>query len=263
MAWTCLLAENLPEFLLPWAFQHSVWIFNCYLNAEDKTTPFEILGKKCPSLELCWVFGAKSFIYEHNLRKDFSARAVIGYHVGVSEDSKGWLFWVPEKRTIIKSASGVFDERRHYINNTTYNANVNSIQVCNIFDGSMVNELNKQDWSVSQLSEQNGLEIFIPSTYRKAMISKHNTNWMQAIDEEIESMQTEDVFVPVDLNVALKEAPHENILRTKWVFTKKPKQFKARLAARGFHQIHGINYDENFAPTPTFSSLRLLFPLLV
>ncbi|MBW0538836.1 hypothetical protein O181_078551 [Austropuccinia psidii MF-1] len=168
-------------------------------------------------------------------------------------------FWVPENKTIIKLSSVVFDESRHYINNTTYDANVNSIQVCNIFDGSMVNEINKQDWSVSQLSEQNGLESSIRSTYHKAMISKHNTNWTQAIDEEIESMQTEDVFVPVDLNVASKEVPHESILRTKWVFTEKPERFKARLVARSFCQIHGINYDETFAPTLTFNSLRLIF----
>ncbi|MBW0527742.1 hypothetical protein O181_067457 [Austropuccinia psidii MF-1] len=72
-------------------------------------------------------------------------------------------------------------------------------------------------------------------------------------------MQTEDVFVPDDLNEALKEVPHESILGTKWVFTKKPEQFKARLVARGFRQIHGINYDKTFSPTPTFNSVRLLF----
>ncbi|MBW0495205.1 hypothetical protein O181_034920 [Austropuccinia psidii MF-1] len=72
-------------------------------------------------------------------------------------------------------------------------------------------------------------------------------------------MKTKDVFRPVDLKDALKEVPHESILGTRWIFTKKPERFKARLVARGFRQIHGINYDETFAPTPTFSSLRLLF----
>ncbi|MBW0482569.1 hypothetical protein O181_022284 [Austropuccinia psidii MF-1] len=123
----------------------------------------------------------------------------------------------------------------------------------------MVNELNKQDSSATQLSERNGLEISIPSTYCKAMVSEHKTYWAQAINEELESMHTENVFVPVDLSIALKEVPHERILSMKWVFTKKPKRFKARLVARGFRQIHGVNYDETFAPTPTFNSLRLLF----
>ncbi|MBW0544541.1 hypothetical protein O181_084256 [Austropuccinia psidii MF-1] len=233
MARTCLLAANLPAFLWPWAFRHSVWIFNRYLHADDKVTPFEILGKKCPSLDLLRVFGAKSFIYEHNFRKDFSARATIGYHVGISEDSKGWLFWVPNKKTIVKSASVVFDEDTYYVSDIRQRASINLLQ--------------------------NGLEISIPSTYCEAMISDNKDFWAQAINEEIDSMRTENVFVPVDLHEALKEIPHESILSTKWVFTKKPERFKARLVARGFRQIRGINYDETFAPTPTFNSLRLLF----
>ncbi|MBW0537411.1 hypothetical protein O181_077126 [Austropuccinia psidii MF-1] len=91
------------------------------------------------------------------------------------------------------------------------------------------------------------------------MISDNKAFWDQAINEEINSMKTENVFVPVDLHEALKEIPHESILSTKWVFTKKPELFKAILVARGFGQIRGINYDKTFAPTPTFNSLLLLF----
>ncbi|MBW0506566.1 hypothetical protein O181_046281 [Austropuccinia psidii MF-1] len=259
MAQTCLLAANLPVFLWPWVFRHSVWIFNWYLHAEDKITPFEILGKRVPSLELLHIFGAKSFIYENNFRKDFSARATIGYHIGISEDSKGWLFWIPDKKKIIKVASVVFNESAYYNDDVRQNAKVDLLQVRNICDTSMVNELNKQDQSAARLSDQSGLQISIQSTYCKVMMSGHKTLWTQAITQEIKSMQTEDVFIPVDLNDALKEVPHESILGTKWVFTKKPECFKARLVARGFCQIHGINYDETFAPIPTFNSLRLLF----
>ncbi|MBW0513843.1 hypothetical protein O181_053558 [Austropuccinia psidii MF-1] len=158
--------------------------------------------------------------------------------MGVSEDSKGWLFWVPEKKTIVKSASVVFDENSHYINGKICNANVNLIQIHNLFDKLMVDELKKQDESTLQLSEWNGLEILIPSTYCEAMNSEEKTNWTKAIHEEIESMQLDE---------------HEV------VFTKKPKRFKVRLVATGFCQIHGINHDETFAPTPTFNSLHLLF----
>ncbi|MBW0538998.1 hypothetical protein O181_078713 [Austropuccinia psidii MF-1] len=72
-------------------------------------------------------------------------------------------------------------------------------------------------------------------------------------------MKNECVFEDVDLKEALKELPHQSTLSTKCVCTKKPDKYKARLVARGFRQIHGINYDEMFAPTPTFSSLHLIF----
>ncbi|MBW0483648.1 hypothetical protein O181_023363 [Austropuccinia psidii MF-1] len=91
------------------------------------------------------------------------------------------------------------------------------------------------------------------------MSSPEKTEWIGAIKEELKSMDEEQVFDIVDLRYALSIVPHESILSTKWVFVKKPEHYKARLVARGFKQIHGINYDETFAPTPTFNVLQLLF----
>ncbi|MBW0536826.1 hypothetical protein O181_076541, partial [Austropuccinia psidii MF-1] len=251
MARTSLLAAKLPSFLWPWAFRHSVWIYNRSLHADSDKTPFELLGKKRPDMLLLRVFGEKSFLYNHNFKKDFSPRALIGYHVGISEDSKGWLFWIPGKREIIKSASVTFDELTFYTNPANEHK-IGSIQVRNVFDDSMINELKKQDESISNLSNQSGLQISIPATYKEAIISTNKNDWVQAINEEINSIKTEDVFKPVSLKDVLKEVPHESILGTRWIFAKKPECFKARLVARGFRQIHGINYDETFAPIPTF-----------
>ncbi|MBW0493487.1 hypothetical protein O181_033202 [Austropuccinia psidii MF-1] len=228
MARTSIIAAKLPPFLWPWAFQHSVWIFNQSLHAESKNTPFEILGAKKPDLALLWVFGAKSFLYNHNFKKDFPPRAVIGYYMSVLEDSKGWLFWIPGKREVVKSASVLFDELNFY-KDSSYNNEIKSIQVNNIFDNSMFNEINQKDATIQM---RTGL---------------------------VQLMKIEEVFSSVPLKDALQEVPRESILSTRWIFTKKPERFKARLVARGFRQIHGINYDETFAPTPTFNSLRLLF----
>ncbi|MBW0540441.1 hypothetical protein O181_080156 [Austropuccinia psidii MF-1] len=258
MACTSLIAAKLPSFLWPWAFRHAVWIFNRYLHADSTMTPFEALGKKRPSLELLRVFGAKSYRYNHNFKKDFSPRATIGYHIGISEDSKGWLFCVPTRKGIIKSASVSFDESTFYDYKAIDN-NISSIQIHDLFDNSMVKELNLQDKSTADALNITGLHLLVPSNYREAMVSINKTDWVGAIDEEIGSMVTEKVFTPSDLHDALKEVPHQSILGTKWVFTKKPDRFKARLVARGFRQIPGINYDETFAPTPTFNSLQLLF----
>ena len=49
---------------------------------------------------------------------------------------------------------------------------------------------------------------------------------------------------------------------SKWVFKVKSKtdgsvkRYKARLCARGFKQIYGVNYQETFAPVIRYDSLR-------
>ncbi|MBW0535198.1 hypothetical protein O181_074913 [Austropuccinia psidii MF-1] len=259
MSRTALISAKLPSFLWPWAFRHSVWIFNRYLHANKDNTPFELLGGKKPDLQLPQVFGAKSFLHDHNFCKDFAPRSFIGYHLGVSEDSKGWLFWVPENKTVLKSASVTFDESVFYSGGIPQHQHIHSIQVQNLFDKSMIHELRDQDDVVWTANANSAVDITIPSTYREAMVSVNKVEWTKAIIEELNSMKNEEVFEVVDLKDALKHVPHESILSTKWVFNKKPDCFKARLVARGFRQIHGINYTDTFAPTPTFSSLRLLF----
>ncbi|MBW0511957.1 hypothetical protein O181_051672 [Austropuccinia psidii MF-1] len=74
-------------------------------------------------------------------------------------------------------------------------------------------------------------------------------------------MNDEKVFTIVSLKEALEVVPRESILSSKWVFVKKtkPEQYKARLVARGFRQIQGINFEETFAPTLNFNALQLLF----
>ncbi|MBW0538413.1 hypothetical protein O181_078128 [Austropuccinia psidii MF-1] len=90
MARTMLNASKLPPFLWPWAYRHAVWIFNQSLHTNDDKTPFELLGGKKLSLDLLQVFGATSFVYNHNFKKDLSAGEITGYHLGIAEDSKGW-----------------------------------------------------------------------------------------------------------------------------------------------------------------------------
>ncbi|MBW0572720.1 hypothetical protein O181_112435 [Austropuccinia psidii MF-1] len=123
----------------------------------------------------------------------------------------------------------------------------------------MIHEIQHQDDIVQTTNANSATDISIPSSYKEAMLSNNKSEWIQVINEELTSMKNEGVFEMVDLNDALKNVPHESILSMKWVFTKKPDCFKAQLVARGFSQIHGINYTDTFAPTPTFSSLFLLF----
>ena len=59
----------------------------------------------------------------------------------------------------------------------------------------------------------------------------------------------------------------EHIIGTKWIFRNKTDEEsnvirnKARLAAQGYSQIEGVDYDETFAPVARMESIRILLAL--
>ena len=58
-----------------------------------------------------------------------------------------------------------------------------------------------------------------------------------------------------------------NPIECKWVFKKKidmdgkVKTYKARLIAKGFKQIHGVDYDETFSPVVIVKSILILLDI--
>ncbi|MBW0500251.1 hypothetical protein O181_039966 [Austropuccinia psidii MF-1] len=230
IARTMLIASRLPRELWPYAFRHAAWIFNQTLHADDVNTPYEIIAKKKPSLLPLRVFGAKGYLYNHLFRKDLSQRAHVGYHLGEAPDSKGWLFWIPDKRKVVKSASVKFDENcfiHHGLNSMPY---LFSIQVNNLFDDSMILAVEKQDNLVNSVNVSHDPVDAAPISYKEAITSDEADSWCTAINEELASMNEQDVFEVSNMRKALMEVPQESILSTKWVFTRKskPLRFKAR-----------------------------------
>jgi hypothetical protein len=63
---------------------------------------------------------------------------------------------------------------------------------------------------------------------------------------------------------SLVERLKENVVGTKWVFRNKQdehgvvKRNKARLMAKAYSQVNGLDFDETFAPVATLESIRIL-----
>ena len=100
-----------------------------------------------------------------------------------------------------------------------------------------------------------------PATYEKALKTKEKSEWLKAINEELNAHKNNNTWSVVDRNASM------NVIDAKWVFTKKRdengvvKRLKARLVARGFHQQYGVDYNETFAPVIKMRSLRLIIAL--
>jgi hypothetical protein len=101
-----------------------------------------------------------------------------------------------------------------------------------------------------------------PSSFTEAVNHPmHSKQWEQAILDEYNSLVKNKTWTLTTLPVGRKA------ISCKWVFKHKTDEkgdvvrFKARLVARGFSQVYGIDYMDTFAPVAKLASLRILLAI--
>ncbi len=98
----------------------------------------------------------------------------------------------------------------------------------------------------------------VEPTYQEAKRRPDWPKWQEAIRAELESLVANGTW-------RIVERPSTgNVVDSKWVLRVKKNaageidKYKARLVARGFTQVHGIDYYETFAPVAKLASFRLI-----
>ncbi len=100
-----------------------------------------------------------------------------------------------------------------------------------------------------------------PATQKEAISGKDSAKWSEAMDREMDSLKTNEVWdlTPLPAN--------KKAIGSKWVYKVKTnsdgsvERYKARLVAKGFSQKFGSDYDETFCPVVRLESLRNLVSL--
>lgn len=101
--------------------------------------------------------------------------------------------------------------------------------------------------------------LFVPRNIKEAL---DDPNWKLEVLDELNALKKNETCEVVSL-------PHDKKkVGCKWVFTIKckangsVKRYKARLAAKGFTQTYGIDYQETFAQVAKLNSIRVLLSLV-
>ena len=102
----------------------------------------------------------------------------------------------------------------------------------------------------------------VPETFREAWDHPDTTKreqWREAIKGEFSKMNNKKVWRHKNKS----EIPQgRTLVSSRWVFViKKDNTYRARLVARGYTQIPGVDYTENYAPVMQDATLRLLLML--
>jgi hypothetical protein len=124
----------------------------------------------------------------------------------------------------------------------------------------------EEDWVLRDLEYAMGAvtgdaEGLDPQSLAEAKRRSDWPLWKEAMQKEMDTLRKAETWIVVD------KPPGKNIVGSKWVFRLKKnsdgqiEKYKARLVARGFTQIHGVDYTETFAPVAKMSSLRTVLAI--
>ena len=92
-----------------------------------------------------------------------------------------------------------------------------------------------------------------PRTVAEALSRHDAALWQQAIDEELASCLKHEVWEECDL------PPGKQALPSRFIFERKRNgRHKARLVAGGHRQQHGLDFDETYAPTCAYRTMRMI-----
>ena len=95
------------------------------------------------------------------------------------------------------------------------------------------------------------------------MRSDHSSKWLEAMEDEMKSMNVNKVWDLEIIPKRVKTVGYKWVYKTKLDSQENIEGFKVRLVAKGFMQREEIDYNETFSPVSCKVSFRIIMALVV
>ena len=101
-----------------------------------------------------------------------------------------------------------------------------------------------------------------PISFEEAMRSDHSSKWLEAMEDEMKSMNVNKVWDLKIIPKGVKTVGYKWVYRIKLGSQRNIEKYKTRLVAKGYMQREGIDYNEIFSPVSCKVSFRIIMALV-
>lgn len=289
-----LVSSGLPNNLWGEALLAASHVHNRFPSLKSRISPYEIWKSRKPNLSYLRVWGCVAYYrVPDNKRTKLGPRALKSVFIGYAENSKAYRLLDISSNVIVESRDVEFFEDK-FLKDSTVSVNVNPFSSSAAPSSSIKRKeidipseprRSQRQRKIKQLppdfvslqaivflvegtrdSLLNKTPILLsvendPKSYAEAMTSRDAAFWKEAVNDEMDSILSNNTSVIVDLPQGSKP------IGCKWVFRRKRATdgtiltYKARLVAKGYRQKEGIDYFDTYAPVARITSVRILLAL--
>ncbi|GKB04884.1 retrovirus-related pol polyprotein from transposon TNT 1-94 [Tanacetum coccineum] len=294
-----LVSANLPKNLWGEALLTACHVSNRIIAKKLKVSPYEIWKGRKPNISYFRVWGCLAY-YKVPLpnTSKLGPRGLKSVFVGYAKDSKSYRCLDLDSNVIVESRDVDFFENKFRHDSTSTNEIVT--QIPQDISGPNLNSNNKRNMAESSSAPRrserarkernldpdfidsqaiiflvegdnennvvNKIPVLLnvedaPKTYKEAMTSRNSAFWKEAIDDEMDSLVSNNTWELSDLPPGSKAIGCRWVFRIKYHTDGSIQTFKARLVIQGFSQRQGVDYFDTYAPVARITSIRVLFAL--
>ncbi|GJS58887.1 retrovirus-related pol polyprotein from transposon TNT 1-94 [Tanacetum coccineum] len=294
-----LVSANLPKNLWGEALLTACHVSNRIIAKKLKVSPYEIWKGRKPNISYFRVWGCLAY-YKVPLpnTSKLGPRGLKSVFVGYAKDSKSYRCLDLDSNVIVESRDVDFFENKFRHDSTSTNEIVT--QIPQDISGPNLNSNNKRNMAESSSAPRrserarkernldpdfidsqaiiflvegdnennviNKIPVLLnvedaPKTYKEAITSRNSAFWKEAIDDEMDSLVSNNTWELSDLPPGSKAIGCRWVFRIKYHTDGSIQTFKARLVIQGFSQRQGVDYFDTYAPVARITSIRVLFAL--